>query len=514
MNLRCGLLDGGPVWRELLRSEGVPSCCVALDSIEDGAVSVVVVDRPLKPGEAAALRAYLRRGGALVAAAAFVADALGMAARRRHIRYLVDDREERPWFDLLDIDGACCLPAECSRLRTEENSHAMFLDAWGGGLAAVLPFDPADLVTPGSGCYRSFPAGYDRLPFERVASRSRAALLQMLHGVLEELHHRRNLPYVRISQFPADIPSVFAFRLDTDRASDRQIEQWRELSAAFGAPFTWFVDTGHREGKLEAFAKMQNQEIGVHCYRHRLFQTAAAYSEDIGCALNLLRAVGIDPAGYAAPFGHWSEQMGRAIDGIGMAYSSEFLTGFDGVPFFPTVRATTFQTLQVPVHPVSCGALRRSGYSHARMVEYFVGVIDRKIARHEPVFLYDHPIHDCVDVGWEILKRVRALPGMTLGEYATWWKERIMHLETLTVEFRDGMLWCRDDRPSNGIRLAISTVAGEANAAVDSAIDLARVSLRPPVPFRGLEDVRRSRDFDVRTWIGTTVVSLFRRKTV
>ncbi|HEX9005645.1 MAG TPA: polysaccharide deacetylase family protein, partial [Bacteroidota bacterium] len=368
--------------------------------------------------------------------------------------------------------------------------------------------DPRDLWQQGSARTRLFPSRYERAPYELVAAAGRADLLRLIHCALEYLHHLRALPYARLWPFPDAVPSVLAFRLDTDRASRSRIDAFAQLSSDLGIPFTWFIDTASHDGWLERFAAMQGQEIGVHCYRHRSFTAPEGYITDIHEARRRLNAVGLAVEAYAAPFGIWNPALGEALEGLEVPYSSEFGIGYDTLPFYPEIPGRRYSTLQVPVHPISPGALRRVGYSPGKMEAYYADLLVRKIARAQPLFLYDHPIHGYAELGRTVLAealRAGARP-VTLGGFARWWRRRaaVLHVGDKAIA-------------ADGLSLHLSTPGGE------SFVPLVPREGQSPAPqgegptrsralFHAPEGIRDTREFDLRTTIGAAFQAMSRRR--
>ena len=312
MNLRCAIVECASSWVALLSQEGVPWVRANFETLEPEDVSVLIVDRRLQGAEQERVKAYLAGGGAVLGAARFLSSATHMPTRREYVRYLTDDRED-PWIELLDVSQVCDIPKEAGVLRTQDNVFGVFAGEVGGGAAILLPFDVSDLWLKEGATNRKFPSPFERLPYERVAVASRSELHRLVHHSLQFLHLHRSVPYVRLRPYPGDTLAMAAFRLDTDRASRRQIAAFYELSQSLSIPFTWFLDTYSHESWLGEFASMQGQEIGVHCYAHKTHKTLADARNDIERAQKLLRDAGIAIGGYAAPYGIWSTTLGETL---------------------------------------------------------------------------------------------------------------------------------------------------------------------------------------------------------
>ncbi|MEK7251361.1 MAG: hypothetical protein AAB209_13170, partial [Bacteroidota bacterium] len=149
--------------------------------------------------------------------------------------------------------------------------------------------------------------------------------------------------------------------------------------------------------------------------------------KNISKARRKLEQAGISSPGFAAPFGIWNSELAKAIEKTVFEYSSEFSFAYDSLPVYPSNGEQTFLTLQVPIHPICIGSLRRIGYTEGQMKEYFRRVIEEKLLRDEPLFFYHHPTHHCCDVVQFIFQYVaeKGIENTTMLEYARWWKKRL-----------------------------------------------------------------------------------------
>ncbi len=516
MNLRCALVHGSETWKQVLLQCGIPSIEGHRTSIDIAGASVIVVDGRLSTEDAKAVLAFLEHGGSVIGYAGNLAPAIGMSTRKAYVRYLVDERADR-WCDLLDLDSDCQIPREANMLKTDQGTPAVFAGDLGGGHVVLLPFDLRAMWERLSYRYRNFPSRCDRQPFELVSTVNRAECTYLIGKAIEFLHHSCNVPHVRLWPFPGGAPSVLGLRLDTDKGRREDITAFAKCSDELHVPFTWFVDTGSHEGFLEVFSELPGQEIGIHCDRHVLYESVDDYRTDIRLARAKLARHNIHPVGYAAPFGEWTEELGVAIDDSRLLYSSEFSLGYDGFPFLYRTNSRQYVTPQVPVHPISTGALRRAGYTAERMVRYYASVVGRKICREEPVFLLDHPVHRNHEVMREVLReglRRGAVP-VRMGGYLEWWRRRATVLRHLSLSWEAGALTsCIDEvaDPESSMRLRITTPAGSSMQPIGGTVAIHAGSRRSsPDAVPDLDDLRRAREFDLRTSFGVAFIRVLRR---
>ena len=73
-------------------------------------------------------------------------------------------------------------------------------------------------------------------------------------------------------------------------------------------------------------------------------------------------------------FGQLYNPVGGSIrvefEDMDFEYSSEFTLDYDDLPFFPYLKDGFSKVLQIPIHPISLGRLRRSHFSKNEMLKY------------------------------------------------------------------------------------------------------------------------------------------------
>jgi hypothetical protein len=470
----------------------------------------------LNGDEVAFVREYLRSGGAILGSSAFLEGLPGRTGDPLRLRYLTPETGSRiRGLSLLDVESIGSIPHEANCLRTNDNVYAVFAGELLGGLAVITPFDPGEAMEDFRAVERYFYARQERLPSERVSRVGKNEILHFVRGALEYLHHGRDIPFACLSPFPGNAVNVCSSRIDTDSGTPEEIDELYRISSESGIPFTWFLDAGSHASWLGRFREMERQEIGLHCFDHRIYLDAAKDEENIRRGLAAMNKSGLAPSSFAAPFGFWSPDLGRAIDRAGFRYSSEFAWAYDSLPHYPVTRAGRYTTMQMPIHPIAIGSMRRSGYTPAQMMQYFHDVVAGKLSRREPLFFYHHPGHRQWDVVRNLCDQLRSSGArpVTLGEYAAWWSAR----RTLRPTFRlDG------DSVITSIE-GVAPDAGPSDVSVfitrkDGAETLVpllegdsgkeRHRVKPYVPTG---DITRTREFDLRGEIGRRFTRLQRR---
>jgi hypothetical protein len=516
MNLRVGMIGSSPGWDELLCQVGVPVLRPVPYDSPPGAFSAVVAAGRLNGDDLAFVRAYLRQGGAILGSSLSLEGLLEHTGDPVRLSYLLpDDGGNMPGLSLLDVESIGSIPREANCMRTNENIYAVFAGELLGGLAVVTPFDAGEVMEDFRAVERYFYARPERLPSERVSRVAKNEVLHFVTAALEYLHHGRRIPFASLSPFPGDAVNLLAIRIDTDNGTPEEIDELYRISSEAGVPFTWFLDAGSHRSWLGRFADMERQEIGLHCYDHRIYLDAAKDEENIRRGLSAMNESGLAPSSFAAPFGFWSPDLGRAIDRAGFRYSSEFAWAYDSLPHYPVNHAGRYATMQIPVHPIAIGSLRRCGYTAAQMVQYFHHVVAEKLSRREPLFFYHHPGHGEWDVVRELCDHGRSSGArpVTLGDYAAWWSARCALRPSFRLEGDSVVTSIEGAVPETAacdVSVRISRKGGEETLVPllsgDSGKE--RRGVRPYVPPA---DIARIREFDLRGEIGRQFTRLQRR---
>ena len=516
MKIQFGLLRASTAWEQFCAGEGIPSDVIEPGNprlIED--FSVLIINRKPDQEECAAITRYLNDGGAVIGYAPFLSGLAKSLTRKERLDFLVADGQSGI-FDIMLLDAAVegQVPKEANLLRTDENTFGMFAGDLLGGAAVLLPFDPVDLMTDTRVANKRFYSNRDRLPSERVSLVGKGELRHLLHRSFEYLHHARKMPYIHLWYFPGGKKSLFAFRIDTDRGERWEIDELYDAAKEAGVGFSWFLDVRAHESWLDSFLYMAGQEIGIHCYEHQVFPTYEANLKNITRARRALEGAGLAAAGFAAPFGIWNAGLAGAIDEAGFAYSSEFSFVYDSLPVYPESLGIVYHTLQVPIHPISIGSLRRVGYTEKQMQEYYAAEMDRKLARGEPLFFYGHPTHH----GWETIRfllrraREKGIESATFGEFARWWKRRSLSKCVVDTGNASATVNVHGSAGADDLWLRVSRAPGlEAVIPVAHAIDLERVPWAPMTLSALPPDIRKVREFDPRALVGDIYSEMMRK---
>ncbi len=426
MNVNIGILGDPRGWQLLLEQEGVPFSGVS-EGLTPENYSVLVAGDDVDDRESEMLRQYLSLGGSVLCSSKIYAQIRRSTYEREQVKYILPG-EGSLFADvgLIDVRGRCKLAWNANELKTDGGIFSAHVGEHESGHVVALPFDPSLMILDGRSATKSFYSPEVRLPFERVSYYVKSSIRRLVSRSLELLHHRRGLPYVHRWYFPRNAASVCVLRVDTDYGSTSEIEGLYGIARNHNVPMTWFVDVKSQQSFLSLFKKMEGQEIGLHCYEHQTYEDYERNEQNINRALKLLKSSSIDVKGFAAPYGVWNQNLGRAVQKCGMEYSTEFSYDHDNVPSFPLLHGEWSKTLQIPVHPVCVGSLRRQGYLEEQMKSYFGFVVSQKLSLREPLAFYHHPKDGNHPVLESLFKMIRdnKIEMKTMGGFASWWKRR------------------------------------------------------------------------------------------
>lgn len=482
---------------------------VAFEEIGDwGVVSaadyaVIIITRAVDAGREAAVARYLAGGGSVLETGAWLHRLRGAPIKRRWVDSIAPAPQDDLFGDvwLVDIERAVRHYADADHLR-----GLVACREFGGGAIASVPFSPAALFTDSGRRRKRFDAGTEIAPDEIVARVAKGELRRVFERALQWLHEARGLPLLHRWRFPGEAESLFAYRIDSDYGTREQIEALHAAAERCAMPMTWFLHVAAHRPWLALFTTFERDEIGLHCVRHRTFETYEENAANIAEGLRLMEEMPLHPKGFAAPNGFWNRNLARAVADAGFDYASEFSLDYDNFPLVPNLpgpveSGASGPVLQIPIHPVCIGSLRRAKVPADAMQRYFRRTIDRMLHLREPAILYHHPGHEEWDVMEDSMRhaRDRGAHPTTMGAYARWWRRRgLVRFEATLAG--DAIVVRRDDAHED-VRIAMTTSDGRLAFIANDGACLADVHWRP-APEPAVErpaEIGRLRRFSLRT---------------
>lgn len=308
---------------------------------------------------------------------------------------------------------------------------------------------------------------------EEVARVDKRALRQRIMTRLRAAIEAEDGVWLRVGAFPFPYRSAFNFRVDYDDYDAADFHATLDAMRGREGSFSHYVCGASYEVQADALDRLRGRDVGSHGYWHHTYLDATENLRNVRRGIDVLRAAGIEPVGFAAPHGRYNRGLSSALAVLGVTHSSEFGLAYDEVPFLP--RGS--DVLQIPFHPIGLGIFldaareSRAGgvpteLSAADIASaHFQRIVHAKYQAGEPIFLYGHPTrklgrypHVVGDV-LRVVSDFAALWHTTLADFARWWRARTE--VSLRVTREDRQIVCQVLRQPAGYRCAIEYWRGE-----------------------------------------------------
>ena len=459
MELTVGITEKQPGWSMVLDQIGVPYRQINPDQfIDPDKIALVVLSSVPNAFQKENLIQFLRSGGGILTEANYAKALFNYQLKEVFIKYLYSNQDGIfSNIPLCDLEMKCEIATDAQHLLNQDGIKTITIDNSQNGQLVILPSNFCNrLIEPKAIRRKNFPSLTQKFPSERVSRISTGGIRHIIQRALTGLFHSRKLPFVQTWFFPNGEKNIFAFRVDTDSASKAEIDKLYQVCRGNDISGTWFLDTKSHKSWIEYFSKMENQEIGYHCYDHRVYSDVQTARLDMNRGLSILNKVDIRPTGYASPFGEWNSATDRLIQEREFEYSSEFGCAYDDLPFFPFPGPNSSKALQVPIHPVSTRRLQLAKHSEEQIMEYYLGIIQQKLFLGDSIVFYDHPIHRNFRIFGRIFEEVRKknIPNMTLFDYQSWWRKRLD--ANWRIAYENGKLSIRSSNTDSSIWLKVT----------------------------------------------------------
>ncbi len=383
-----------------------------------------------------------------------------LEGRPVRVRYITPDGSDLlSLTGLVDINAVGWVPCAANYGKSDRGERIFVFEKSEQGQYILIPFNVTEVLKHRGATIKGFFAYTPKIPYERVAVTDKGGVRRLIIGAIQEIFRSNGIPYVRISYVPGFSPSLFGIRIDTDFCSLGTIKEAAAFADKMGMRWTWFINVGAITSNLKELKEiLAGHDIQIHCYRHWVYDRVEENIKNISAARMLLNKHGINPIGVAGPYGHWNVSFQRALEQLGVEYSSEFGYSYDDVPGRPVINNQESPVTQIPVHPISTGRLAWAKATPKTILKYYQSLIDRQVARREPCFLYDHPdwIVRNKELWREIIQYGRERCGTcaTLTEYYSWWRAR--ERCSYTVAFRGHNLEINTSSTNGEVALVIN----------------------------------------------------------
>ena len=373
MRLTTGITHLFPEWEIVLQQIGLPYKIVSLQKSNNliSQFSVIIVTEKGIQSEKDILLHYIKSGGSILIEAdiaewLFNIDIVLVFVRTIESDYGPIFNGVLPGF----IQTKLFLSRKADLLETGSGKKLVQNYTSGKGKALILPGGFSKTILDTKIKRRNFSTSAENLPSERVARISKHTIREVIQKSLENLHFVRQLPFISLSPFPNGKRSIFNLRIDTDFASEKEIESFYQLCLKHEISATWFVETKSAKNRMKQFTRMHNQEIGLHCYNHKVAHNYSINQSDIKTGIKILNKANIPFCGYAAPYGEWNISLAKAMEEADFTYSSEFTLDYDNLPFYPYLNSRFSSVLQVPIHPICLGRLKNAHHNEDNKLLY------------------------------------------------------------------------------------------------------------------------------------------------
>ncbi|MCF7919143.1 MAG: hypothetical protein K9N06_04450 [Candidatus Cloacimonetes bacterium] len=292
--------------------------------------------------------------------------------------------------------------------------------------SSFLPFSLDEAFKWKGSIRKQFYSKQKEMPTENVRKTNLQEVFRFTWNFLLDALEEKKLIPVTSSLLPDNRP-LFIFRIDTDFATERDTVELYEICRKHNINASWFVDV-HSEKLLSAYTKFTEQEIALHCDRHYVYRKMEPNERNIVRANQALLNAGLAPRGFAAPFGAWNPELEKVLFAHDYLYSSEFAYAYDALPIIRWQENK--RILQIPVHPINPGRLRRSHFREQEIGEYFIDYIRQCSSRGVPAIIYHHPsliLNALIPRIFEYVNK-HEFNNLTMENYAIWWLKRAENL--------------------------------------------------------------------------------------
>jgi peptidoglycan/xylan/chitin deacetylase (PgdA/CDA1 family) len=501
MNIKIGLTKEKPGWEIILGQEGIPNAVVPKSEIKPNKISALIVSELEENGPREIILDYVKDGGAVLVDSVASSKLLNINFKKKKVCYLISDQNSiYSDVGILDINQRLKLLTIKKAISLDKGLQIKLLKV-GRGSIIILPFDVNHAILDTSVARRKFyPQGRREFPSEQVARISKGKIRRIVRISLEFLHYSRHLPFIKLWYYPNGAMNVFLFRIDTDFCQLEDIQELYRVCKKNSIPGSWFIETKSAERWISKFKAMENQEIGLHCYWHHIFKDYEPNYRNLKIGLDLLDKIDIKPKGFAAPFGEWNKNLGKAVENAGFIYSSEFCLNYDDLPFYPYIGDRFSKVLQIPIHPIGVGRLARSHFSEPEMWKYFRWVVNNKIRLNEPVVFYHHPSNNhltVLDRVFNYMDKDNILK-MSFYDFARWWQKRANLQVNARIE-GNNILIDNSAEFLGAILLNVSSHHGSSIIPIKSKIEIGKIDWqKEKIKIKRVQDFSKLRRFHWR----------------
>ncbi|MEX2605695.1 MAG: polysaccharide deacetylase family protein [Gracilimonas sp.] len=408
-----------PSWRAILNQVGLWFEEVDYSASLPASYSLIILNKQPDKAQIQLLRDYLSTGGSVLEINDCMVFNDKNSIRPKRVKRLINHSEHKAFQHISFIDLY-------DRIRVHKKSSLLnglvHFESVKKGNLGFFGADVSELIKSSDHIRKRFYSPDKKYPSEIVSKVSKHTLMNAFESVLKELHFLQSKPFIQKWISPSQKP-VFCFRIDSDFGNRESINELYSALNEHNIPGTWFLHVEAHESWLDLFHTFKNQEIALHGYEHGTSKSVAKTQENIRLGKYLLEMAGFNVTGYCAPYGIWNKALIKALKVFEFKYTSEFTHSYDGCPISPI---QPHLPLQIPIHPICTGSLKRQHLKKEEMSTYFKSILQQKAGRFEPAIFYHHPLQPGLESVINLFKQVNTLglKKMTFNDFADFWDSR------------------------------------------------------------------------------------------
>lgn len=392
MRPRVLLYGSDPYATVFLKQRGISYAAFPRDR-EAAAGSILWVLEPVRGNDAPGLQRFHLSGGHLLGAASCLQPLIPLSTSPLWIENIRGDHSCL-FFGinnlLLKMRGVRIHDAQAGITNDQYPSVAVCPYENGAGTVIALPFDLRNIREQGVFIKRIL--FHDRVYDEMVAGRSYHLINRLLFNCLCELASQDGGTLATGALFPEPAVGGISFRIDADYY---HAEGWEALIGLFAGhekQTTVFMNTWSHRYRHGFIRKLQSLGFDVQSHAH----VHAGYADYRRNYVNLrrsaaiLKKLGIDATGSAAPYGLWSGNYMKALEAGGFTFSTEFGYEYLDLPARAIDESGRVSpVLHCSVFPLALEKLLAGG--DRTLCDRFVEYVRSEIFRGNHISVYLHP---------------------------------------------------------------------------------------------------------------------------
>jgi len=274
LKLSLGISEVVPGWKLILRQIGIPFHLVNINNtINPDEYPVLIISSYDKEKSRKNILHYLQSGGSLLLEADIAKSILDFKNKQIYIKYLCMYNNPVFSFSLpVDLNKRCSVSLDAQYVENQKGQKSVAIKKVGKGTVVILPSGFISSLLDFRITRKNFPTEFgERLPSERVSKVSKGGIRYLVQTSLQYLFHCCKLPFLHLWYFPDGAKSLFSFRVDTDFSKKQEVEKLYQICRKNKIRATWFIETKTQADWIDFYQGMQDQNIGYHGYRHRIF---------------------------------------------------------------------------------------------------------------------------------------------------------------------------------------------------------------------------------------------------